>query len=120
MTWRTDISTPGALRFTGGLLASACLAAASCAGVDSRVPSVSDAMLAAPPAHSKQSLENGRRLLLTACNRCHRVYEPASRDVGAWDSVLPAMAHKAGLSEADASDLRGYIMAAVQTAPYGR
>ncbi len=87
----------------------------SCAGIEAHVPAVSDAMVSNAPGASRAELDRGRTILLTTCNRCHGVYEPASQTHEEWDHILPIMARKANLSPSDANQLDQYIAAALRT-----
>lgn len=98
-----------------GLAAAAMVAATlgGCAGAEGRVPAVSDSMVSSAGGASRGELESGRNILLTKCNRCHSVYEPASQTRAEWDFILPKMCRKANLASAEKSQLESYISAAL-------
>lgn len=110
----TSVSTIFAAAATA---AAAACTLASCSSPQDRLPLVTDSMVARSPGPARADLEQGRRTLLIACNRCHQVYEPASRSQDEWDDVLPAMTKKARLSSPDEARLRAYISAALLQSP---
>ncbi len=76
-------------------LAAVTLASASCAG--------------APAAEAGPA--GAERLYRSKCSACHRAYPPSSRDRAAWAEVLPKMAPRAKLSDAERARILEYLQA---------
>ena len=51
------------------------------------------------------------RLYRSKCTACHRAYPPSSRSAAMWGEVLPRMAAKARLSDAERARLLEYLQA---------
>ncbi len=58
-----------------------------------------------------EQLENGKIIWQSNCNKCHKLYEPNSRNKEKWDRVLRRMIPKAKLSPEDGALVRAYILA---------
>ncbi len=84
-------------------LAAAALASASCAG--------------APAAEAGPA--GAERLYRSKCSACHRAYPPSSRDRTAWAEVLPKMAPRAKLSDAERARILEYLQANAKDASPG-
>ncbi|HEX9050267.1 MAG TPA: hypothetical protein VF841_07000 [Anaeromyxobacter sp.] len=59
------------------------------------------------------------RLYRSKCSACHRAYAPASRDAAAWAQVLPRMAPRARLSDAERARILAYLQENARDAPAG-
>jgi cytochrome c len=58
------------------------------------------------------SLERGRHIYLNGCIKCHAP-EPIDRySVAQWEKILPDMAIETKLTDAEAADVRAYVLAA--------
>ncbi len=57
------------------------------------------------------------RLYRSRCSACHRAYPPASRDRAQWAEVLPKMAPRAKLSDAERGEIAAYLQANAKDAP---
>lgn len=60
---------------------------------------------------SEEQLTNGKIIWQSNCNKCHKLYEPKSRNTDKWDRVLRRMIPKAKLSPEDGALVRAYIIA---------
>jgi mono/diheme cytochrome c family protein len=71
---------------------------------------------AKPEVHyTEAQLAEGKTLFTGSCGRCHKLFEPASKSVSKWESVLPRMIKRAKLSEEQGALVRAYIMANVKS-----
>ena len=50
-------------------------------------------------------------LYTSKCGRCHKAYEPQSRNAGQWDYWLNRMKSAAKLTEAETADIRAFLQA---------
>lgn len=66
-----------------------------------------------PPARaaelSTKEQSEARKLYLTKCARCHKLYNPAKYDDDAWQAWMRKMNRKAKLKEAQAELLGRYL-----------
>jgi cytochrome c5 len=70
---------------------------------------------AKPEVHySEAQLAEGKTLFTASCGRCHKLFEPVSKSVSKWESVLPRMIKRAKLSEEEGTLVRAYVMANVK------
>ena len=86
---------------------------AGCASLSARAPEVSAAMAAAATARGDDpdGLGRGRDLYVGRCTRCHGAVAVASRTPQQWREIVPRMAVKARLTEAETADLAAYVAA---------
>jgi cytochrome c5 len=70
-----------------------------------------DAKIAeAKSKYSEAQMEEGKSLWQASCNKCHKLYDPASRTVGKWENVLPRMVKRAKLNDEQAGMVRAYLI----------
>jgi len=60
--------------------------------------------------YSEAQKEEGKTIWQANCQKCHKLFEPESRNVVKWDGILQRMTKKAKLSEEDAGKVRAYVM----------
>lgn len=58
-----------------------------------------------------EQMEEGRVVFEASCQKCHKLYEPGSRDVEKWERVLPRMNKRANLDDSQAGKVRAYLLA---------
>ena len=88
---------------------------AGCAGiaVTEIVPTVTLSMV--DPGNDAESLSRGRKTYLARCVGCHRALPVRDYSREQWERVLPGMAHLAKLNSTQVGELRGYVLAAIQS-----
>lgn len=59
---------------------------------------------------SEADLAEGKMILETGCVKCHKIFPPQSRNIPAWEYILPSMIGRTKLSEAQAAKLRAYVL----------
>jgi len=65
-----------------------------------------------PPAPVVEiNLAAGEKLYTTRCIRCHELYKPSKYTAQRWETILTTMIPRAGLSGADAANVRAYVNA---------
>ncbi|HRO43920.1 MAG TPA: hypothetical protein PL009_13875 [Flavipsychrobacter sp.] len=57
-----------------------------------------------------QQMEEGKVLWQANCNKCHKMFEPESRNVEKWERVLPRMINRSKLTETQGAMVRAYIL----------
>lgn len=60
--------------------------------------------------YSAADLAEGKLILETNCVKCHKVFPAESRNIPAWEHILPGMIGRTKLNEAQASKLRAYVL----------
>ncbi len=75
-------------------------------------PSQSDADRGAQkfPGYTMGELNEGKTVYLENCNKCHRYKAPQSRDEAKWDKIIPTMAKKAKLDDAQQKLVLEYVV----------
>lgn len=53
----------------------------------------------------------GERLFTTRCIKCHELHKPSKYNAQRWETILTNMIPRAGLSGADAANVRAYVKA---------
>ena len=61
--------------------------------------------------YTEQQMAEGKTIWQNNCNKCHKLFEPESRDVAKWEAVLPSMVKRAHLTDAQGGMVRAYILA---------
>jgi cytochrome c5 len=61
--------------------------------------------------YTEQQMAEGKTLWQSNCNKCHKLFEPESRNVAKWEAVLPNMVKRAHLTDAQGGMVRAYILA---------
>jgi cytochrome c5 len=56
-------------------------------------------------------LDEGKMLMQSSCNKCHKLFDPITRTPEKWDRVLRRMIPRAKLSEEEGTLVRAYILA---------
>ena len=65
-----------------------------------------------PPAPAVEiNIAAGERIFSARCNRCHELYKPSKYTAQRWETILTTMIPRAGLSGADATNVRAYVKA---------
>lgn len=60
---------------------------------------------------SAEELGQGGALFTNNCDKCHKLFEPESRDAEKWNEVLKRMIPKAKLNYEEGKLVRAYIIA---------
>lgn len=60
--------------------------------------------------YSMSQLNEGKTIYLDNCNKCHRYKAPQSRDEAKWDKIIPKMAKKAKLDDAQEKLVLEYVV----------
>ena len=55
-------------------------------------------------------MDEGKVLFQGNCSKCHKLFEPGSRTVDKWENVLPRMAKRSKLTEAQEGLVRAYLL----------
>jgi len=65
-----------------------------------------------PPAPVVEvNLAAGEKIYTARCSRCHELYKPSKYTAQRWELILTTMIPRAGLSGADAANVRAYVKA---------
>ena len=83
----------------------------ACAPKPAVIPEVDAAMISKSGA-SIETLQNGRRVFVSQCGRCHELIAPDAVKNSDWKLVIPGMCWNAGISKADEAAVMAYVMAA--------
>lgn len=81
----------------------------ACATV--HLPEPTDAMVAAAPGTSLESLQQGRQLVLDHCANCHAPPSPAVTHAARWPETFTVMQGKAKLTPEQAALVDAYLRA---------
>ena len=65
--------------------------------------------IARPELPRSPENEQGRKLYIAKCARCHKLYEPVKYDDKTWDSWMTKMREKAKLNDAQYRQLSTYL-----------
>ncbi|MBI4509430.1 MAG: hypothetical protein HY698_07315 [Deltaproteobacteria bacterium] len=68
------------------------------------------------PDTTKESLENGRVLLIARCSGCHELYPPAAYPATEWPELVVDMTKRSKLSAAEAEALVRYLVSVTEPA----
>lgn len=60
--------------------------------------------------YSAEKMAEGKTIWESSCNKCHKLFEPQSRNVVKWEAVLPRMVIKAHLTQEQAGMVRAYLL----------
>ena len=71
------------------------------------VPTKTEAMA----SFSAEELAQGEILFANNCDKCHKLFEPESRDAEKWNNVLKRMLPKTQLTQDESKLVRGYLIA---------
>ncbi|SMC84224.1 hypothetical protein [Moheibacter sediminis] len=71
------------------------------------VPSKSEVL----DAFSSEQLAQGQAYFEESCTRCHKLFEPSSRDAEKWNNVLKRMLPKTELTQEESRLVRAYLIA---------
>ena len=66
-------------------------------------------VLAAPPAFCAAELGEAKKLYLTKCSKCHKLYDPAGYDDISWDGWMVKMKKKSHLNDGQYEKIRSYL-----------
>lgn len=71
------------------------------------VPTKAEAMA----SFSVEELAQGETLFANNCDKCHKLFEPESRDAEKWNNVLKRMLPKTQLTQDESKLVRAYLIA---------
>src|SRR5690606_1572056 len=60
--------------------------------------------------YTPAQMEEGKVIWQDKCDKCHKLYDPASHTVVKWEMILPRMSQKAKLTEEEAGKVRAFIL----------
>src|SRR5690606_741624 len=60
--------------------------------------------------YSEAQIEEGRLIYQSSCGKCHKLFEPESKSIEKWETVLPKMQRLAKLDETDGGKVRAYLL----------
>lgn len=60
---------------------------------------------------SEAELAQGEILFANNCDKCHKLFEPSSRDSEKWNNVLKRMLPKTELTQEESKLVRAYLIA---------
>lgn len=60
---------------------------------------------------TSDQLAEGKNLFETSCTKCHKLFEPESRDAAKWNNVLDRMLPKTDLSVENGQLVQAYLLA---------
>ena len=60
-------------------------------------------------AHAKPEFEQGRKLYLAKCSKCHKLYDPADYEEASWEKWMVKMKKKARLDDGQYRKIRDYL-----------
>lgn len=60
--------------------------------------------------YTEEQMREGMNVWQASCQKCHKLYEPASHTVKQWERILPRMSKKANLTDEQAGKVRAYIL----------
>lgn len=55
-------------------------------------------------------IQEGMTIWQGACGKCHKLFEPQSRTVAKWETILPNMSMRAKLNQDQAAKVRAYVL----------
>lgn len=95
------------------VLTIACLAHA-CSTTRAAAPIVTPDLLASARAQGFDELgiARGRELYVAQCARCHASPRASEFTRSAWEELLPRMSRRSGFDDAEAADVRSFVLAA--------
>jgi cytochrome c5 len=59
---------------------------------------------------SEAQMQEGKTIWQASCAKCHKLFEPASRTVAKWETILPNMSIRAKLNQEQAAKVRAYVI----------
>lgn len=86
----------------------------SCSATKLAIPTQADADRV--PGASLVALQNGRRLYMANCGKCHAIKDPASRTQNKWKEIVPKMVQRVNkkalvLSPENEHDILQFVLA---------
>lgn len=57
-----------------------------------------------------EQIAEGKTIWQTSCSKCHKLFEPETRTVAKWETILPNMSMRAKLDETKAAKVRAYVL----------
>lgn len=61
--------------------------------------------------YTEAQMQEGKKIWEASCDKCHKLFQPESHSVKAWERILPRMSKKAKLEEQQRGLVRAYILA---------
>lgn len=55
-------------------------------------------------------ISEGKVLYESSCKKCHELFAPESRDIAAWEYILPKMYVRTSLEKDEVAKLRAYLL----------
>lgn len=59
---------------------------------------------------TEAQMQEGKTIWASSCTKCHKLFEPESRTVAKWETILPNMSMRAKLNEDQAAKVRAYVI----------
>jgi mono/diheme cytochrome c family protein len=87
-------------------------ALSSCTNIEQIAPTITSA-----PGASSATLAEGRAIYTRQCTSCHAAERVKRYTRAEWSTILPDMAHRSKLSDAQAKAVRAYVMAVLDAPP---
>lgn len=90
-----------------------CLAHA-CSATRAAAPIVTPELVASAreQGFEERNVVRGRALYVAQCARCHASPRVSEFSVAEWEELLPRMSHRSGFDDAEAADVRAFVLAA--------
>ncbi len=59
---------------------------------------------------SVEQINEGKTIYESSCKKCHELYAPESRDIAAWEYILPKMYVRTELNKDEVAKMRAYLL----------
>ena len=63
--------------------------------------------------YSDEVMELGKATWRASCGKCHKLYQPNTHSMEAWERILPRMSKKAKLDDRQAEAVRAFVLSNV-------
>ena len=63
--------------------------------------------------YSDEVIELGKATWRASCGKCHKLYQPNTHSMEAWERILPRMSKKAKLDDRQAEAVRAFVLSNV-------
>jgi len=60
--------------------------------------------------YSEAQIQEGMTIWQNSCVKCHKLFEPESRTIAKWETILPNMSMRAKLNQDQSAKFRAYIL----------
>jgi cytochrome c5 len=61
-----------------------------------------------------EEIDEGKLVWRSNCDKCHKLYDPTSRNKDEWEKILPIMGKKAKLTDKQVELVKAYIFKAME------